>query len=183
MKKTMILIALVTIVSLAKGALAEPLSLSKGDMLVYEHDVVDQGLAQGIKLSFIPADTAIKISKIHAYGYGLSVGSANWVRAERVKSRDNGLKYGFPLKVGMEWDQECDFKRSDHMYCKYVEKIEDVTVPAGTFKHCFKIVHKTLPDDEAEWYCPGVGIVKYEYHHHGTITNETYKLKKIVLNH
>jgi len=41
----------------------------------------------------------------------------------------------------------------------YVEKIEDVAVPAGTFKKCFKIVYRGIPDETAVWYCPGTGVV------------------------
>lgn len=164
---------------------ADPLSantftLKEDDTLIYAHQVTDQGLADGIKLPFLPTGAPVKIGEVYSYGMKLKVGRARWENAEKVVSKDNGLRYGFPLKVGMEWDNECDFKRNDHMYCKYVEKIEDITVPAGTFKNCFKIVHKTCPDEEAEWYYPGVGIVKYEYHHHGTITDETYELKKII---
>ena len=155
-------------------------ALKEGDMLVYKHMVVDQGLADGDKLPFIPANTLIEIGEVYAYRTTLKVGKARWEDIEKVTSIDKGLKYGFPLKVGMEWDSECDFKRNDHMYCQYVEKVEDVTVPAGTFRNCFKIAHKTIPDEEIEWYYPGVGIVKYEYHHHGTITDEIYELKQIV---
>jgi hypothetical protein len=64
------------------------------------------------------------------------------------------------------------------MYFSYVEKIEDVTVPAGTFKNCFKIVFRTLPDDTTEWFFPSMGIVRVEYHHHGTIDNWIIELKK-----
>jgi len=104
-------------------------------------------------------------------------------RIEEISESDlKGLRYGFPLNVGMKWDEECDFERSDNMYCKYVEKIEDVTVPAGTFRNCFKIVYRTCPDEETIWYYPGIGVIKYLYYHHGTITNEKSELVKIIRN-
>ncbi len=161
------------------GPETNTLVLKEGDVLVYKHMVVDQGLADGSRLPFVPANAPIEIGEVYAYRSKLKVGKARWEDIERVMSRDSGLKYGFPLKVGMKWAEECDFKRSDNMYCKYVEKIEDVTVPAGTFRNCFKIVHMTCPDEEAEWYYPGVGIVKYEYHHHGTIIDEVCELKAV----
>ena len=84
----------------------------------------------------------------------------------------------FPLKVGAKWGDPEFLDRKDNMYVSYVDKVEDVTVPAGTFKHCFKVVFITAPDDTREWFCPGVGIVKIEYHHHGTILNWTIELKE-----
>jgi len=157
--------------------------LKEGDVLIYRHTVVDQGLADGTKLPFVPANAPIEIGEVYSNGMKLKVGRARWENAEKVVSKDNGLRYGFPLKVGMKWDNEYEdgFKRYDHGYCKYVEKIADVTVPAGTFKSCFVIVHRTCPEIEIWWYCPGVGVVKYKYHHNGTITNEIYELKKIIV--
>ena len=100
----------------------------------------------------------------------------------KVKKLDNGLKYGFPLKVGLQWDCNREGKRSkdDHSYCFYVESQEDVVVPAGVFENCFKIVYSTAPETTKEWYCPGIGVVKSEYIHHGTLTNEIVVLKKII---
>ena len=83
-----------------------------------------------------------------------------------------------PLKVGAKWGEPEMLKREDNMYCFYVEKMEDVTVLAGTFKDCYKIVYRTLPDDTRWWFCPNMGIVKIESHHHGTITNWLSELKE-----
>jgi hypothetical protein len=101
-------------------------------------------------------------------------------KTEKVLAEDKGLKYGFPLKVGLKWGCDRVEPRNDNMYCYYVEKTEDVIVPAGTFKDCFKVVFDTLPDTDTEWYCSGVGVVKTEYHHHGTIINEISELEKIM---
>ena len=99
---------------------------------------------------------------------------------EIIKNKDIGMKYGFPLSVGFSWGGDPEDFRTDTMYSYFVEKIEDVKVPAGTFKDCFKIVYATVPDVTTEWYCPGVGVIKKEYKHHGTVTNETVKLMKIL---
>jgi len=105
------------------------------------------------------------------------------VRVTRTSSKRISTShpdYPEPLKVGMKWenpDLPGAIDRDDNMYAYYVEAIEDVTVPAGSFK-CFRITFRTCPDDTIEWFCPGVGIVKIEYHHHGTITNYTSELIK-----
>ena len=139
-----------------------------GDVLIYEDTLITQTIdgSGNFEIYSKYCDEMVRVQRTITK------------RAEKLADTDNGLKYGFPLRVGLEWDK-FDNSRTDHMYCYYVEKIEDITVPAGTFKNCFKIVYETCPDDEAEWYCPGVGIVKYEYHHHGTITNERHELKEI----
>ncbi|MBU4311990.1 MAG: hypothetical protein KJ706_04665 [Candidatus Omnitrophica bacterium] len=103
------------------------------------------------------------------------------VRVTRTRSKRISTSYPDypePLKVGMKWGEVNDIKRNDNMYAYYVEVIEDVTVPAGTFR-CFRIAYRTCPDDIVEWFCPGVGIVKIEYRHHGTITNYTSELAYI----
>ena len=86
--------------------------------------------------------------------------------------------YIFPLQKDSKWGDPESLNRKDRTYFLYVEKIEDVTVPAGTFKDCFKIVYQSLSDETTEWFCPYVGIVRMEYHHHGTITDHISKLKE-----
>ena len=157
------------------------ISLNKGDMLVYQEELVDQGLVYDFEVAHKPIKGYIEFYYIYdKYAKEkLKVGRRKTFHREKISSKENGLRYGFPLKVGLKWD-EFDPKRNDNMYCWYVERIEDVTVPAGTFKDCFKIVYDTCPDTTTEWYCPGVGIVKYEYRHHGTITNITTELIKVI---
>ena len=82
----------------------------------------------------------------------------------------------FPLKIGTKWGDPESLDRADRMYFSYCEKVENITVPAGTFKSCFKIVFRTSSVETQEWFCPGVGIVKIEYHH-GTIDNWIIELK------
>lgn len=159
------------------------LSVREGDILIYQHCLVDQGIANGFKLDIVPANARVELTEIRSdyTNDKIKVGKARWERNENVLTKENGLKYGFPLKVGLKWGEDTEApRRNDTMYCYYVEKIESVTVPAGTFEGCFKIVYDTCPDTSIEWYYPGVGIVKSEYHHHGTITDEISVLKKIV---
>ncbi|PIW79824.1 MAG: hypothetical protein COZ98_05565 [Candidatus Omnitrophica bacterium CG_4_8_14_3_um_filter_43_15] len=94
-------------------------------------------------------------------------------------SIEGSPEYIFPLQVGSKWGDPESLERKDKMYFSYVEKLEDVTVPAGTFKDCFKIIHYTLPDETIQWFCPNVGVVRLEYRHHGTITDLISELKEI----
>ena len=62
------------------------------------------------------------------------------------------------------------------MLFQIMAKDETVTVPAGTFKHCIKIVgtaefsfvadaaqgYKTVLVTQTEWYAPSIGLVKLE---------------------
>ena len=140
--------------------------VSQGDVLVYQKttEVQDEN---GNATAFSPhmGETRVKREVSRS--------------SETVEDVDDGLLYGFPLRAGLQWGGDPQYPRDDHMYCNYVEKIEDVTVAAGTFKDCFKIVEDTLPATYTEWYCPGAGIVKYEYIHHGTVINEWYELVSI----
>lgn len=78
-------------------------------------------------------------------------------------------EYVLPFKVGDLWGAlPDDPPRDDTWYQWHVEARVDVTVPAGKFENCFRIVHFTLPDSVIRWVCPGIGLVASEYHHHGT---------------
>jgi hypothetical protein len=156
--------------------------LNKGDVLVYYEELVDQGLVYDFEVGHKPIKGYIEFYEIYnKYADAkVKVGRRNTTHKEKLSSKEDGFRYGRPLKVGLKWNEESDSKRNDNRYCWYVEKIENVTVPAGTFKDCFKIVYDTCPDTTTEWYCPGVGIVKYEYRHRGTMTNETRELVEII---
>lgn len=90
-------------------------------------------------------------------------------------------EYIFPLQIGSKWGDAESLKRTDNMYFFFVEKMEDLTVPAGAFKNCFKIIQRTLPDETIQWFYLGVGIVRLEYRHHGSINNLVSELKEINL--
>ncbi len=79
------------------------------------------------------------------------------------------------LKVGDRLSEEDAGK-----HAWYVNAIEAVEVPAGTFKNCVKIVYYTNPDEVAEWYDESIGLIKSIYYHHGTVINEVAELKTIV---
>lgn len=133
----------------------------------------EEGTTEGIKTFFYVVDN--KNGRIYNYGNE---------QIKKILPDNNNVvieglpEYIFPLQVGLKWGDPESLNREDNMYVFYVEKIEDVTVPAGTFKNCFKIAHYTLPDKTIQWFCPDVGIVRLEYRHHGTIDNLVSELKE-----
>lgn len=78
-------------------------------------------------------------------------------------------EFEVPMEVGdiWRWDPSMPLKEgADYQW--YVQEKVDVTVPAGHFENCFRIVLSTLPDTTIKWVCPGVGLVAREYHHLGS---------------
>lgn len=145
----------------------------KGDVLVFERTYEEQDDKENIVVYNAEGNEPVRIKRTVT------------LKNVKIKKVDNGMKYGFPLKVGLQWDCDREGKRSpdDHSYCSYVEKSHEVVaVPAGVFEGCFKIVYATAPDTQTDWYCPGIGVVKSEYVHHGTLINETVVLKRIIWN-
>jgi hypothetical protein len=84
----------------------------------------------------------------------------------------------WPLSVQQEWDAfgdvAPDFKA---VYFWRVLDKKTVTVPAGRFEDCFQLMLQTGPDHSINWLCPGTGIVRVEYHHHGTVDNQYWELQ------
>lgn len=100
----------------------------------------------------------------------------------RERGDTTEVRYRFPLFLGARWGDRKQLERADLSYFYSAEKEEAVEVPAGKFPSCFWIIYRTRPDHTIEWFYPGVGVVKREYHHHSTILNtvETlmqYKVK------
>ncbi len=84
--------------------------------------------------------------------------------------------YVFPLRVGASWGSISAVPQANHWYEWYVEGQEDVDVPAGHFADCYRLVFFTNPDDTTCWFCPGVGLARLRYRHHGSVHNEDWEL-------
>jgi len=83
-----------------------------------------------------------------------------------------GAAYVLPLTEGNHWSRYGDEPNQDNTFWQwYVEPKTDITVPAGTFKDCYKISFRTNPDITTHIVCPGVGLVASEYHHFGSIVD------------
>jgi len=84
--------------------------------------------------------------------------------------------YVFPLHVGASWGSVSVVPRAGHCYEWYVEGQEDVDMPAGHFAGCYRQIFYTNPDDTTLWFCPGVGLARLRYRHHGSVHNEDWEL-------
>ncbi|MCL5952419.1 MAG: hypothetical protein M1132_11995 [Chloroflexi bacterium] len=83
----------------------------------------------------------------------------------------------WPLNVGDKWGGPEDIWRGDGTLVWRVQGKEDLETPAGTFSGCYRLLFLSNPDDTTVWFCPGVGIARREYHHHGSVLNEVWELQ------
>lgn len=82
----------------------------------------------------------------------------------------------FPLEEENSWGAITE-PREDDMYKYYVETKTSLSMPAGNFTNCYKIVFYTLGDSSIRYVCPGVGDVALEYHHYGNPINYRVELQ------
>lgn len=81
----------------------------------------------------------------------------------------------FPLQTGSLWGDERLLARGDGLYVNKVEAPQELELPAGRLR-AWPIVFATLPERMTTWFSPGVGIVRYEYAHNGSLSRESYEL-------
>jgi hypothetical protein len=99
---------------------------------------------------------------------------------DRFMVEDNFF-FHWPLMRGAKFCDEEAKKREDGMYCWIVEesttkKLSPVKgAPAGD-QTTFQLKYRTLPDDTTMEVVPGVGLLSYEYHHHGTLADTELQL-------
>lgn len=85
----------------------------------------------------------------------------------------------WPMTVGQTWGDPELISVEGAAYRWLVEAREDVPMPASAgnaWLDCFRLVFRTNPDVTTQWYCPGVGLVRYQYHHHGSLHDEVWEL-------
>ncbi len=99
---------------------------------------------------------------------------------DKFQVGDN-LLLQWPLRPGAKFCDEEAKKREDEMYCWVVgeskkKKLENVKGgPAGE-QAVYRMQYRTLPDDTTMEVVEGVGLVSYEYHHHGTVADTELQL-------
>jgi hypothetical protein len=94
---------------------------------------------------------------------------------------EDGLWFQWPLVQGKKFCDEDAAKRDDGMYCWTVEapapftigSIKGVATKSAT---AYPLAFRTNPDDTEVEIVPGIGIVRYEYHHHGTVADTELSL-------
>jgi hypothetical protein len=99
--------------------------------------------------------------------------------------RDGQEILRLPLEVGQEWfpfGEEWEGLLDDAAPGWYVWRVfeeGDVETSAGSFDGCFYLGLMTQPDHALKWFCRGIGFVRTEYHHHGTIDNQYWELYRM----
>jgi hypothetical protein len=100
---------------------------------------------------------------------------------KRVKDPDDSLEgllsdndwfLQLPLSEGKKFCEQEQMKRSDEWYCwvtgaPHWLRLGQVRGIEPTKKRMFSLANRTMPDDMRFEFVPGVGITRYEYHHHG----------------
>jgi hypothetical protein len=81
----------------------------------------------------------------------------------------------FPLRDGQRWGAAEMLARGDGLYISTVEAAQVVRLPGGSIA-AFPVRFRTLPDQVTSWYAPGLGLVRWEYVHHGLEERETWEL-------
>lgn len=99
---------------------------------------------------------------------------------DKFLAEDN-LLFRWPLKKGMKFGDPESLRRPDDRYCwvvatqqrKILKEIRGIPPkPAEVFLLQFV----TNPDDEQMELSPGIGILSYQYHHHGTVAETNLTL-------
>jgi hypothetical protein len=87
-----------------------------------------------------------------------------------------------PLAKGKKFSCDPDaVARDDNMYCwvvSSVDRISLLTVKGLEAKQyrVYEVSFRTNPDDTELQFLPGVGLISYQYHHHGSIADTDLKL-------
>ena len=95
---------------------------------------------------------------------------------------DGDIFLQLPLAQGKKYCDAENMARSDGHYCWIVESSESIDLAdlsGGTIKGRgtgFRIRYVTNPDDLTYEFVPGVGVTRYEYHHHGTVADTELRL-------
>ena len=99
---------------------------------------------------------------------------------DKLLAEDN-LLFRWPLKQGMKFGDAESLRRDDALYCWVVVSHE--TKKPGELKarptqsaDVFVLKYTTNPDDTEMEIAPGIGILSYQYHHHGTVADTSLTL-------
>jgi hypothetical protein len=94
---------------------------------------------------------------------------------------DENLFFQWPLHQGAKFCDDDAKKREDGMYCwtageSQTKKLTSVKGSPAADEPVFHLQYRTLPDDTTVELVPGIGILSYEYHHHGTVADTELQL-------
>ncbi len=99
--------------------------------------------------------------------------------------KPDNIILSFPLEEGKIWGSDDSFPRDDSMYCWVLEEVGNKKLKIKGLKSkklvkVFLISYGTLPDHIFIEYAEGIGIIRYEYGHHGTVSECNMKLAEFI---
>ena len=102
------------------------------------------------------------------------------VSLDKLLAEDN-LLFRWPLKKGMKFGDAASVRRDDGFYCWVVitqetKSLTDIKGLSSRSAEVFLLQYMTNPDDTEMEISPGVGILSYQYRHHGTVAETTLTL-------
>ena len=94
---------------------------------------------------------------------------------------EDNLFFRWPLKKGMKFGDRDQFNREDNEYCWFVEaqSAKELSEIRGLPRRRAEVSvlrFVTNPDDTTIELAPGIGVLSYEYHHHGGTADTIVKL-------
>jgi ABC-type transport system substrate-binding protein len=99
---------------------------------------------------------------------------------DKFLNEDN-LFFRWPLRQGMKFGDAESIRRDDAHYCWVVasqeaKKLSDVKGLTSRSAEVSVLKYITNPDDTEMELAPGIGILSYQYHHHGTVAETNISL-------
>ena len=99
---------------------------------------------------------------------------------EKLMPPDN-LVFRWPMKPGMKFGDAESEHREDAMYCwavmeQHKKSLSGIQGLSSREAEVFRLRFATNPDDTQLELSPGIGILGYEYHHHGTTADTSVHL-------
>ena len=99
---------------------------------------------------------------------------------DKLLAEDN-LLFRWPLKQGMKFGDAESVRRDDALYCWVVasqqtKKLGEIKGVASRPAEISVLQFTTNPDDTEMELSPGIGILNYQYHHHGTVAETSLTL-------
>jgi hypothetical protein len=95
---------------------------------------------------------------------------------------DDNFFFQWPVHQGAKFCDEDAKKREDGYYCWVVAEITEkklqpaVSGAPADEQPVFRMEYWTLPDDQKIELVPGLGVLSYRYHHHGTLADTDLRL-------
>jgi hypothetical protein len=94
---------------------------------------------------------------------------------------DDNLLFLWPLKKGMKFGDAESLRRDDGNYCWVVatqerKKLDGVKGLSPRSAEVSVLRYSTNPDDTEMELSPGIGLLSYQYHHHGTVADTSLTL-------